>query len=301
MSFVKLGLCLAVVGLFGCSNKSDSKGAPATVNPQENKAQDVASDYTQSATLNLSQTNDQLKNVRDNVVSLKGTGTNSTYKISYDFKSSGSTSFKIIETSLNSHYGDCSAPQAKMVLKNKNQSREINVVEQYNIEPNSDYVLEVSFSNSSCKELELTFDVLAWVGTPFVEPKTALICESNQVGQTTFIMNVNFITAFSSVVGKEKFLNMDSYCGEKFNGSATTCSGKANLGIRQNGSSYSTVQCSAEKGSEKRSYKVDFNTAEKIAAVSCQSNGNETFSENFGSCEAVIVDYKPYSQLLLNQ
>lgn len=301
MSFVKLGLCLAVVGLFGCSNKSDSKGAPATVNPQENKAQDVASDYVQSATLNLSQINDQLKNVRDNVISLKGTGTKSTYKISYDFKSGAATSLKVLETSLKSSYGDCSAPQAKMVLKNKNQSREINVVEQYNVEPNTDYILEVSLSNSSCKSLEMTFDILAWVGTPFVEPKTALVCDNNQVGQTTFIVNVNFITAFSSVVGKEKFLAMDSYCGEKFRGSATQCSGKANLGLRDNGSSYSAVQCSSEKDGEKRSYTVDFNTAEKSAAVVCQSNGAETFSDSFRSCEAVIVDYKPYSQLLLNQ
>ncbi len=298
MSFVNWGLCLAVVGLFGCSHKSDST---APVDPQENKAADVASDYTQSASLNLSQTNDQLKNVKDNAISLKGTGTKSSYKISYDFKSGTSTSFKIIETILKSHHSDCSAPQSKMVLKNKNQSREINVGEQYNIEPNSDYVLEVFLSNSSCKELEMTFDVLAWVGTPFVEPKTALVCENNQVGQTTFIMNVNIVTAFSSVVGKEKFIAMDSYCGEKFNGTAINCTGSADLALHEKGSTWSTVQCFAEKDGDKKSYKVDFNTAEKSAAVACQSNGTETFSDSFQSCEAVIVDYKPYRQLLLTQ
>lgn len=299
MSLVRLCLCFAIIGLVGCSDKSNSKGSPAPVGPQGNKVDDVASDYTQSATLNLSQTNDQLKNVKDNVISLKGTGTKSTYKISYDFNSGASTSFKVMETSLKSSYSNCSAPQAKIFLKNKTQSREINIVEQYNVEPNTDYVLEVALSNSSCKELEMTFDVLAWVGTPLVEPKTALICESNQVGQTTFIMNVNFVTAFSSVVGKEKFIAMDSYCGESFRGTTTNCSGSANLGLRENGSSWSTVQCSAEKDGEKRNYQVDFNTAEKSAVVSCQANDTQTFSDNLRSCESVIVDYRPYSQLLL--
>lgn len=296
MSLTKLSLCVLLFGLTACGNKSNSNNSPSPVTTQDNKAQDTATDYNQTANLNLSQTYDDLQNIKSNSVSLKGTGTKSTYKVIYNFNTAGNASFKVIETSLESHYSDCSEPQLELTLKGKNSSRKISILDQVNVDPNSDYSLEVVAVNRSCKELEMNLDVVAWMGSSLIDPKVASICDSNQVGQTTFVMNVNFVTAFSSVVGKEKFLGMESYCGEDFHGASTQCTGKMNLFLPSQGSSYSNVSCVAEKNSEKRSYSVDFNSADKTATVVCKKNDTETFSETLKSCHSGIVDYKKYSQ-----
>lgn len=301
MSVSKLGFCLLFLGLSACGNKSNSNGSPSPVTTQETKVEDVATDYSETAVLNLWATNTDQQNNKTNSVSLKGTGTKSTYKVSYTFNSKGDTSFKVIEMGLRSSSSGCSEPQLKMFLKGKNTSREITILDQVNVEPNSDYTLEVVASNRSCKALEMTLDLLAWSGNQFIDPEVASVCDSNQVGQTTFIMNVNFVTAFSSVVGKEKFLTMDSYCGESFKGAGKTeCTGEMNLFLLDQGSSYSRVQCEAEKNNEKRSFAIDFNVAEKTATVNCKANHTKTFSETLKSCRSVIVDYKPYSQFLIN-
>lgn len=142
-------------------------------------------------------------------------------------------------------------------LKGKNTSRELTVLDQVNVDLNTDYILEVAFSHS-CKELDMNFDVLAWTGFPLVDPKIASVCDGQQILQATFVMNVNMVTAFSSIVGKEKFLTMDTYCGEKFEGeSKTKCTGRSNLFLAKEVASMSHVQCTAEKGAEKRSFSVN--------------------------------------------
>lgn len=299
MSLTKLGLCILLLGLSACGSKSNSNNSPVPAPQGDGKIEETSTDYSQTANLNLSRTREELKNVKSNSLSFKGTGSKSIYKATYNFNSQGNTSFKVIETSLNSHYGNCSAPEAKMTLKGKTLSKELSVLDQVNIEPNADYVLEVSFKNS-CKDLEMNFDVIAWAGNQFEDPKVASVCDGQQVMQATFVMNVNMVTAFSSIVGKEKFLAMDSYCGESFRGSKTTCSGKMNVGLSSNSTSVSHADCVAENDSEKRRFSVDFNSTENTATVSCTKNDAEIYTEQFRSCQSLIVDYKPYSQLLLN-
>lgn len=299
MSLTKWTLCVLFLGLSACGSKSNSNNSPNPTPQGDGKVEETSTDYSQTANLNLSHTREELKNVKANALTFKGTGSKSVYKATYNFNSQGNTSFKVIETSLKSHYGDCSAPEAKMTLKGKDFSKELSVLDQVNVQPNAEYTLEVAFKNS-CKNLEMDFDVIAWAGNQFEDPKVASVCDGQQVMQATFVMNVNMVSAFSSIVGKEKFLTMDTFCGESFRGSKTTCSGQMNIGLSSSSTSLSHADCVAENDVEKRGFSVDFNSAENTAIVSCTKNDAEIYSEQFRSCQSVIVDYKPYNQLLIN-
>ena len=108
-------------------------------------------------------------------------------------------------------------------------------------------------------------------------------------------MNVNFMTAFSSVVGKEKFLSIDSFCSEEFKGSVNTeCSRRLDPLSPGESLSEMTITCVAEKNSEKRSYLAVFNSTNKTVSVSCKANETETFVGIFNACHSALVDYKKF-------
>ena len=160
MSLIKRCSCLILLVLTACENKLNS-AEPTTVKAQEKKVEEKSSEYTQVALLSLLQTNDELSDHKNNVVTLKGTGTNSSYKIIYKFNTAGNTSFKVIEQTLKSSSTGCSAPDLEMWLKGQNSSRQISIIDQVNVDPNTDYTLEVIAINHSCKALELSLNIVA--------------------------------------------------------------------------------------------------------------------------------------------
>ena len=279
MSSIKIGLCLFVLALSACRGILDSKNPPPAIKPPGERSEDVLSNYVETSAINFLQTNQKLNEVKKNLISIKGTGTKSTYKIKYSFNSGAFTSFKILETTATTN---CSGHQEKMVLNNSNESRDINILGSYSIVSNTDYTLEVSIGNS-CKELSASFDMVAWLGNPLVDPFKALICQSNQIGQTVFFEHINIISLFTTVVSKEKFISMNTFCGESFRGSEIECTYLKDR-----------VGCVAVRDAERRSFTIDFSNERNSAQIVCKNAEVETFVGSFFSCEEIIADYNPY-------
>lgn len=300
MSLKTWGLCVLAIGLSACGGGFNANNPADKLMPNGEKVGEASANYSQTAVLNLSHTQEDLKTVKSNALSFKGTGAKATYKATYNFNSLENTSFKVVSTFLKSQHSKCAPPQVEtMTLNGKNLSKKLSLLDQVKIEPKSDYTLEITFKNS-CDEIEMDFDLIAWAGTQLEDPKVAIACRGQQIIQATFFMNVNLVMGFSSVVGKEKFIAMDTYCGEAFRGTKTNCSGNI-PGLSLDQTSDDQVSCKAETESEKREFLVRFSAKEDTAVVQCKTNDSETYSENFDSCQRMIIDYKPYSQLLLNQ
>ncbi|WP_413577971.1 hypothetical protein ACLVWU_05600 [Bdellovibrio sp. HCB290] len=291
MTLAKIAFCVAVVGLAACSDKSNSNNP---ISPEYK-----VKDYSQSATLNLLQTNDDLGNAKSNAVSIKGTGRSSTYKITYHFNTANNSSFKIVNTR-QTLYAVCdrsqSEVQIEMTLKGQNTDRKVTVLDQVDVAQNSDYTLEV-VATPQCESLDLNFDITAWVGNPLTDAKVAYICDSKSIGQMTLVEGVNFVTAYSSVSGKRKFLDYESFCGEAFRGSKGSCDSKMNLERPTPEFGYAELRCEATKDLEKRSSKAEFNVNSGTASVSCAANGIVTFAETFTSCRSRLIDYKQLTQV----
>ena len=292
MSVSKLFFCLFLFGLVACGSKSDSGNSQNQDHTQDGKTE-ASTDYVQKANLNLAHTNSELKKLKSNIISLQGLGEKSTYKAIYSFNSLQHESFKVLKTSLNSRFSNCSMPEATMVIKGKNLSQKITLPEQVKLEPNTEYFLEVSFANS-CKSLEIDFDLIAWAGEKYQDPKLAILCDAYKTGQGIFFPYVNAITAFTTQIGKEKLLTKNNYCGESFQSQKTECSTKSNMDTNLNSLPILHAECLSENGNEKRGFSIDFDVEDGKASLHCTKNGNKTFSEGYYGCESLILNFGPY-------
>ena len=293
MSVSNLSVLLIVFGLCACHGNSDSSVQPNGdffPPPKENNA-DVASDYVETAELNLVHTNQLLNEIKSNTVTIKGTGSKSTYKIIYSFNSGTSQSFAVSETEKTI---TCASGQTEMLLKSKSGSREVYLVNSYDLTLNTDYTLEVKIPNS-CKEFYATFNLIAWVGDSAVKPHRTLVCESNQLGQTYFFPYINVMSVFTSVISKEKFIDLNIFCGEAFKASRVTCS-QSGTGLLNIGLSLPGATCTAEEGLEKRIFNVSFDFEKKSALVTCSNTDEITFTGNFNSCEIKMLDYNQFKK-----
>jgi len=294
MSSLKVGALFALVlGLSACGSKFTGFPDPLFKDSNGNRLDANSADYTQNATLNLVQTNQELKNVQSNAVSFRGTGNKSIYKVAYSFNSQTFTSFQVLKTVVDAHYSDCAAPQEKMTLKGSSGSQNLRLHSQVNLQMHTDYILEVNFEHS-CKDLEMNFDIVAWGGRSEEDPMMAYVCEGQQIGSFTFLPQVDGLTGISSIVGKEKFLGMNTYCGEAVQGKEVVCKFTPSAPFSVKDTSVSQVECSTEKDSEKVSFIANFNTAENTADVRCTKNGAETFAEKFHACRSLVRDFKTY-------
>jgi hypothetical protein len=286
-----IGIFFLAVALFSCRGNLDSKYQGPVPGPSagENSA-DIARDYSENAVLEVVETNQLLNEVKDNSVSITGTGTKSTYKINYSFNSAANQSFMVIETSESKN---CSAGQTKMVLKNRDGKTGVNISTKYSLIPNTEYILEVTIANS-CPEMNAKFNLLAWIGSATGEPRKALVCESLHLGQTYFFDRINVMSVFTSVIGKEKFLSMDTYCGESFQLGTVTCTRKE-FDLRT-GAPPAGVTCSANQGVDQRSFEVSFNHDTRTAKITCTSSGVDTFTGDFQACDLLIKDYSPFKR-----
>jgi hypothetical protein len=276
------------LGLAACGRKTSNSANPAPAPGQDNSSRD----YVQSANLNTFQTSEELVKSKGNVVHLTGTGKSSAYRAIYKFNSGGNGSFRVLETLLESQWTNCAAPTLKMVLTGKNSSQEINVINKYALDFNTDYSLEVSVKHS-CSKLDLSIDLLAWAGKTDDQPEIAKVCQGQKTYQATFLMTYTGVSATSTTRGQEKFLFPDTYCGQAFNGTTTTCTGPVYSWLYPKTSTLSHGQCTAKNGAESRSYSVDFDSVGDSATVQCWSDQKPTFKEKFAGCRTFIVDYKP--------
>lgn len=145
--------------LVGCSNNSSSpQNSDNSVPPQTKNDSALANNYVVESKLNLSMVGQDLETTKDNIISLKGTGSKSDYKAIYTFNSGSSVRFKVIEKGLKAHFGNCTGPDSKMYLVDGDIKTEISVLDKVKIEANHDYKLEVQISNNACDTLEVTFD-----------------------------------------------------------------------------------------------------------------------------------------------
>lgn len=288
------------VTLMGCSDNASSPRNPDnSVPPQNKNDSDLANNYIIESKLNLSKVGQDLDTTKDNIISLKGTGSKSDYKVIYNFNSGNSARFKVIEKGLKARFGNCTGPDSKMYLVEGDRKTEISVLDNVKIEANRDYKLEVQIANNACDMLEVTFDVIAWTGNEHVYPKIASVCQHHGAGESTFFQHTNAIDAYSSLYGKMRFLNSQTYCGEEFSqASRSHCVTSMYGFINDRKSAWKPVTCEAETDNgDKRSFSYSFNPTDRSAQVDCTATNSRKVSEIFTDCRSKIIDYKPFEDL----
>ncbi|MGE4133567.1 MAG: hypothetical protein AB7F86_18165 [Bdellovibrionales bacterium] len=273
------------------------KRSSVAANP-EKKNENPSQDYVGTIEfMGLIQTGQGPREVYpSNRISIKGVGEKSTYTARYRFNSKEHRAFHLLTYSQRSIYSNCTIPEAKAKLFGPGVKGEVSTLDHVEILPQSDYVFELSLT-PGCQEFDITFDVLAWIGSRDKDPKLAVICERRSGEQITFVLNVNIVTGFSSRVGQEKYLTMDTYCGEHFSGTKMTCEG--NLDLDGSPLRFTDAGCEAENArGEKRRFQVTFDSATDQMAVTCNKNGFDTIHESFQHCRTRVIDYRPYSEIL---
>lgn len=289
-NLICVGFFLLLAGCGG-GGGSDKSSAPQG----QQGAPDESKDYLQVADLNLAHTYEDLKNVKSNLVQIQGTGSKSTYRISYRFNSGNNTSLRLIET-LSQHHesGTCSKPEIKWVLKSADQEPvNLNLLSSTILQASKEYTIDVEIP-ASCKEMNVSIDMIAWIGNAQVEPYKALVCRG-QRSLVTFFPTVNVLTGYSSELNQGKFLDVQSsYCGESFTGKDIQCASSLKPFLFSAGSTtVAQVECSAKHQQQWRSFSMNYDSANGNAQVVCRSQDRETFSENF-ACKPQIVDYKNF-------
>jgi len=280
-------LVMIVLGLSACAKNT---AASNDESPNETVTQITEiNHYHESTVLRLMHTGDELTAEKNNLLLMSGTGRESTYEMTYQFNSGDHTQLKLIQTMLSSERGDCNQPNTKLVLKNGDQSREVNILQSIPLNPYTDYLLDVSVGQS-CEKLSLNFGVIAWIGYSMSDPRLAEVCSDDQGRPANFIPGANLMTATSSIPGKEKLLGIEDFCGEHFEGTEKTCSLNDAWFPMGESTVHPEVKCESKKGSETRSFSVEMDPLQKTVSVKCTAQNQPTFSAVFGACRSLIVD-----------
>lgn len=279
--FKKFFFFLIMLNLVGCDKHSGQ------IKP--NKSEEL---YTFTKKLNVTHTDDTLSMVSKNYFKIGSLKPAQNYQVFYSFNSGSSTRFKVLVTKFNSKAVAPFLPGYAMVLKNKNESRKVDMKNQYLIAENTNYTLEVTFGTASLDRVEVVFDVLVWTGDANQNPVLSQVCQNEQFGKTVFIPYAGSLTVLASRLGREKFLANDIFCGEYFVGTELVCESPTGFGTEGFERTKSIVTCSAadrDTGENRRSV-VEIDTQKRSAIVSCYSNDTEVFKGTFNSCEAKILD-----------
>lgn len=290
MSLAKWALGLALVGLVACGKSSNSSSTPSAP-PAEVNLEELSNDYTQIADLNVLHTGDNLENPKGNALSFKGKGKKSIYKAVYRFNSQNLTSFKLMSFSRAEQGSLCTIRDILLKLRGNGQETELIGLSTAVLSPSTEYTLEVAFKHS-CNEMDMKFDVEAWVGYPHEEPQIGKVCEGQKIIQAAFLKATIPYEMYSSIVGARKFLASDTYCGKEFRGAVTKCSAQMENSTlnSQRRQDIENSGCTAEKENEFRFFAIEFNNIKKTAIIRCETNGNETFREEFANCRDVMLD-----------
>lgn len=289
----KLIVLISVFALAGCGKFRAQPGLGLPLGERD-KVKDLSTDYEQIVELNVAHTGDQLKNVKSNEVSLRGSGPESTYKVRYKFNSRNDTSFNVLIQS--KRVSNCAGLDLKWTLVGEGLSKPITTLDRVELKPDKEYMLEAATEKSGCKELELTVNVIAWSGRPQVKPAIAIACDSNQSGRTHIVTNYNLATVYTARTGDKKFVSPYDYCGEEFTGADFKCSGTLNFGDALDRATYSAVSCDANKGWESRNFALTLRSDDQSATLVCRKNGVESYKDSsLRSCNTEIIDHARWS------
>lgn len=281
-------LALVLIGLgAACGRSSDP--VVSIPNPPPSSG-GLSRDYMAAANLNFAAVGQPLEGFSRNVLTIKGTGKKSTYKYEYRFNSGDADSFKVLTTSRSTKQIECGAlPDADLSLIGPEGARDVSIINKLTIRPHADYILEIS-NTQDCARLELTFDVVPWIGSAaaIADPRLSRVCR-NTAGDEFQFFNINLVSGYKQGT---RYTGLDMFCGERFSGTSMNCQGISTKPLDNFQFFFPKVACDASTGADNRSSLTEFDLDAHTGKITCSKNGTVFAEQTLQACYETVLDFR---------
>lgn len=251
--------------------------------------------YLQTQGLVAVQTGEALTLENFNQVKFSGQGTQSSYRVRYQFNSRDSISLKLLEVVAAQSAtadGTCFLGNPVVTLIQGSSQQVLTTLKRVELQAQTDSALDVLYEQN-CPRLDLSVGVRVWLGNDtYSDPFLARKCFVEPAEELVFFP-VHAATVFSSLQPGRPFVSTTNYCGQPLVLAPHEIV-KCDRDYSNSSGFKNSVECKAGSSEQGQSFAIHFSADRTRGTLQCEQRGQRTYSAELFKCEDLVLDLRRY-------